>query len=680
MPRILGLDLGSNSIGWSLVETSTNGKSGKLLATGVRVFPEGVDRDQTGSEKPKNEKRRIARGMRRQIARRARRKATLRRHLQQLGWIPVLEADRLAWDRLDPYELRDKALREALTLPELARVLVHLNQRRGFLSNRKADAAQRKENSATLQEISQLASELQGSTLGQHLAEKRKDPYRRVRGIHTHRQMFLDEFDRIWCAQQKYHPKVLTEQLRNGQTIPDERRYPREPLPRRDHKRVSLLDRFGLFGLIFFQRDLYWPRSVVGNCELEPKQKRCERADRLAQRFRLLQEVNNLRIIPGYQKDRELTPDERSELLKYLSGRKEATFDEIRKKLKLLEGTGFNLEVGDRRKLQGMPIDALLGNKNYFGKAWEKFSDEWKNQIVRDLLDNDEPTLRDKAARDWQLPPETIERLLETDLGQGYMSYSRMAIQKLLPYLEEELPLMSKDGSPSALQRAGYLRPDQRVVNQKESLPAVPDDILNPLVKQALFEVRKVVNGLLREYGKPDAIHIEMAREVKGNSIVRAKQAADMRSRERLREQAADAIRELGDKATHNKIDRWLLWREQGEICLYSGKNISPRKLLSGEVDVDHILPYSKSLDNSLMNKVICFRSENALKGQNTIHQWLAASNPQKLEQILQRAMKLPLDIRNRKLTKLKQETVVLDEFLQRQLSDTAYITSKVRE
>src|SRR5438132_2761240 len=142
----LGLDLGSQSIGWALVDDERS----RILGVGVRVFPEGVDRDTSGAELSKNESRRIARGMRRQIARRARRKRRLREELARGGLLPELallprgDERRDAWEseqfeKEDPYSLRRRALNEILEPYEIGRVLLHLNQRRGFQSNRKAD-------------------------------------------------------------------------------------------------------------------------------------------------------------------------------------------------------------------------------------------------------------------------------------------------------------------------------------------------------------------------------------------------------------------------------------------------------------------------------------------------------------------------------------------------------------
>ena len=238
--------------------------------------------------------------------------------------------------------------------------------------------------------------------------------------------------------------------------------------------------------------------------------------------------------------------------------------------------------------------------------------------------------------------------------------------------------MLSRDGAPSALSEAGFLRPDQRLAKQGDRLPLPSDKITNPLVRQALFEVRKVVNAVIREYGKPDAIHIELAREVQGTAEKRSEASRRMRERERLRDAAAEEIRLQGYKPSREAIDRWLLWKEQREICLYSGRPISPHQLLSGEADIDHILPFSRSLDNSLMNKVVGFRDENRAKGNRTPWEWLGDSHPDRYDAILQRARDLPYEIRNRKLLKLQQKEVSLEKFVARQLTDTGYITTQV--
>ncbi len=677
----LGLDLGPTSIGWALVDEL----AGRIVATGVRVFPEGVDRDQQGAEHPKNEQRRIARGMRRQIARRARRKRVLRAALIEAGLFPATAELQSALIELDPYELRRRALSDKLSLHEIGRLLIHINQRRGFLSNRKEDRKKRKETSELLEEINTLAAEIKAAghnTLGEHFAAVRAaSPHTRIRGRHTRRDMYELEFDTIWAAQQRYYPDLLTEQLKYGEA--GRQNFPKTPDPPRGST-TSMLQRYGFHGIIFFQRPMYWPKSIVGQCELEPKQKRCPRADRAAQRFRLLQEVNNLKVLDSTTGDeRSLSDEERALLIQNLAKRKELTFDQIRKlftkNFGWPESVRFNLERGDRSKLLGMPTDAILSGKHLFGKAWHDRSEREKTLIVRSLLHDDEETILQKATTEWGLSREVAEELIDTDLegkeSKGYSAYSAVAIEKLLPHLERGLLMMTKDGTPSALSEAGYLRPDQRVVNQLDQLPQ-PPDLTNPIVRTALFEVRKVVNAIIREYGKPARIHLELSREAKGTAESRRRRTSQMRENERERDNAADRLREMGHRVSADAILRYRLWVQQGRECIYSGRPISQAQLLSGEVDIDHILPFERSLDDSMMNKVLCFRTENQGKSQRTPAEWLAETDPAKYNSVLQRCTKLPYP----KARRFRVRDIVIDDFISRQLNDTSYITTQVHD
>jgi CRISPR-associated endonuclease Csn1 len=671
--------LGATSIGWALVDEGQK----RIIAAGVRVFPEGVDRDQQGGEQSKNEQRRIARGMRRQLARRARRKRRIREALVAAGLLPdvaLLKPDdprRVAWEshafhQADPYTLRADALRGKLKPYELGRVFLHLAQRRGFLSNRKKDRSA-KETSDLLQEMNRLGEELAGETLAQHLLKRGgAGGRRRVRGIHTTRKMYEDEFEAIWEAQRTHHPDLLTEQLKYGTVR--KQPYPAEPRPRGS---ASLLELFGLHGLLFFQRRMYWPRAAVGRCELEPKLARCPRADRAAQRFRLLQEVNNLRVLDtDTSEERQLAPKERERLLAWLAQHKEIKFEDIPARLGLLEGVRFNLERGDRKALKGMETDCLLANKKVFGKGWFDRSEAEKNAVVRTLLDErlDDTAVIETAMRDWGLSEEAAQQLTEVPLSDKYARYSLVAIEKLLPHLEKGMLLNAASGVPCALSAAGYKKPHESAVGQRDDLPE-PPEITNPIVRQGLFEIRKLVNTIIREHGKPARIHIEMAREIKGNAEQRARMSREQRVRQAARDAAAEEIRK-GYKVTSEAITRYLLWKEQGETCIYSGKPISLRQLLEGEVNEDHILPYPRSLDNSQMNRVICFTHENTLKRDQTPYEWLAEREPAKYEHVLQRAAKLPYP----KAQRFRQPDVQLDDFFNRQFQDTAYIGTQVRE
>src|SRR3989304_1954661 len=207
---VLGLDLGPHSVGWALVNDDSDPPAeSKLVDLGVRVFPEGVDNFDTSKELSRNESRRVARGMRRQIRRRARRRRQLKQALLDARLWPSDPDDEAKLYVADPYALRARALTERLEPFEIGRVLLHLNQRRGFLSNRKKDRGD-KEVEGMLAEINENEEERKTGgveTIGAWLAEKQasidhktRQPNDHVRNRHLARSQYDDRFAAIWAA------------------------------------------------------------------------------------------------------------------------------------------------------------------------------------------------------------------------------------------------------------------------------------------------------------------------------------------------------------------------------------------------------------------------------------------------------------------------------------------------
>lgn len=674
MAVTLGLDIGANSIGWALIEDGT-----RILDAGVRVFPAGVDKFDTKRECSKNETRRTARGMRRQIARRARRKRLLRDALIDAKLWPIDAAARDDLLRLNPYELRARGLDEPLPPQHFGRALIHLAQRRGFKSNRKskADAKEASEVLAEMNELDARREQAGCRTIGEyffrhfpHAGEhERHDDLalERVRNWHTRRSMYEKEFEELWQSQSS----------RDGETA---RLLNRDPeLKQRVHH------------LIFFQRELYWPKSMIGRCELEPRQPRCPRADRLAQRFRLLQEVNNLQYLDEDTGEiRPLAPEQRALLLEKLERRRDMSFRDIRTTLGLHESVQFNLERGERGKLKGMVTDAELANKHIFGKQYWELGDATKDAIVRAVLEEaDESKLIERAMTEWGLEEAAAKRLAAVDLPGGYLHLSRTALEKLVPHMERGLLYMSGDDSPSALSEAGYLRPDQIQRRIQLDLPD-PPDLPNPVVRQALYEVRKMVNTILREYRRkfrdpdwrPDHIHVELARNAKASAEERQKMSKRRAKRELERDDAAEEIRTYARerdpmiRVTRSRIDKLLLWKEQKGDCPYCDRSISMSQLFSGDADVDHILPYSRTLDDSFENRVVGHVRCNRDKGNRMPYEWLGERHPQRYDQMLQRVRALQWGKRKRFI----QKELDLDKAITRHLNDTRYISRAVVE
>ena len=637
----LGLDIGANSVGWALINDEPT-KTGDNIITGVRVFPEGTENTKAG-EQSRNLKRRDARQMRRQLDRRTMRKRRLRKVLINTGCFPDDEKKINILLEKEPYELRRKALDEKLSKEDFSRALMHICQRRGFKSSLKTQGAEAKEQEGIKGEISGLQKNIEESdarTLGEYFAgliEKGEAP----RGRHTSRQMYMDEFEKIWSKQASYSPDVWTDGLK---------------------KKV--------YDAIFYQRPLKPQDHLIGKCDLEPDEKRCHRASWYAQQFRLLQEVNNLRVLSRRYGEVGLVEEERNKLIEELMKKREIKVEVIKDKiLELAEVESLNYERTERDKMEGNLIEAGLQKiykKEYKAKA------EWLRETVWEyLINEDHDDFVKKAKEEWKMPDQEIEALYNIKRPKdGYFSYSLKAIKKLLPYLEEGKDLYE------AKEAAGYRNGEREKVGY---LPLIHvNDFRNPVVTRAISETRKVVNAIVREYGMPSEIVVEMARETKGTIKSRREQNLKNLKMNAYHEDIKKKLDELKVPANHETILKYKLWEECSGICPYTGQSISLHELYGDHCrfDIEHIFPYSKSFDDSFINKTLCERIEDSKKGNRTPYE-AYHGDKEKYEQILIRVK------RNKKMPyeKVKRFSMkeIPDDFTNRQLNDTTYIAKAIR-
>jgi len=642
----LGLDIGSNSVGWALLDL---GEKPRIVDMGVRVFPEGVDRDTKGLEKSKNATRREARGARRTHQRRNLRKGQLLSTLQVSGFLPKDDSELRSLFHTNPYQLRKKGLDEKLEPYEFGRVLYHLSQRRGFKSNRKSGKA--KEDGVIMKGASALQTEMDSKgcrTIGEYFAGLNADE-QRIRGPYTFRSMYEKEFSLLWTKQGEYYPDVLTVELQKE--IRDE--------------------------IIFFQRPVRWDPETIGNCELEPGEKRCPRGDWYARQFRILQDVNNLIIQNPDGTEQKLTADQRKILLDELGQKEKLTFDKIRQKLGLMETQKFNAEYKIGRS--GKTVESLKGDnfswsmrsKNIFGpKKWHGTDEQEKMKLNEWLVELEDDQLKERLRSEYGFDDKQIEAILKISLPRGYMSFSRKAIINLLEFMEQ-------GALESQARTVAY--PDRRTTDDENTLDKLPmpEDLRNPIVNKALFEVRKVVNAIVREYGKPARINIEMARDVQGNTRQRDELHWKQHENKERNEDARKRLKEdIGiNNPTRPDVIKYNLWVECGKRCPYTGRQISQTALFgpNPEFQVEHILPYDRSLDDTYMNKTLCHVDENRVKHNKTPYE-AYSHDPERCEQIKQNIKVLPWPKRQ----KFLEQEINLDTHINRELNDTRYICREV--
>ncbi len=705
----LGLDLGATSIGWALYDIENE----KIIDLGVRIFDDGRD---AKSKASLCVKRREARGVRRLNNRLHMKKESLINELVRIGLLPEDEQARKSLKTLNPYRdiksddvdemekikkerrmpiyaLRAKALDNKLELYEIGRVLLLLAQRKGFKSSRKDNkesANYKKGNDLLKKEMDKYKARTYGEYLYKHHLEYPDKPIRLKNALNKenkleegiafpYREDYEHEFNMIWEKQKKYYPDTLNDN--NKERVKD---------------------------ILFLQRPL--KEQEVGMCSLEPNEERIPKAHPLFQEFRILQYINNLKLMRENTDKFESLDENQREILidKALNpdsvSKKILDFKEIRKLLKLNSKDKFNYEVSTNQDIPPFntterAIKEILNERQKTGKNetisdidtlekqkliqqdaeelknfWEQLDSEIKGKIIY-ILDRPSKYIgrqrtaeleEQKTAKylqdTYSLSPGASELLLRVKFKDsfeaGYGNLSEKAIRKILPYLRKGCKY------DEACKEAGYNHSSNKVEPEeflpyygkilqesclgKKDNPKTDEErfgkISNATVHVALNQVRPLVNEIIKIYGKPYDISIEYSRELPASAKERNKIIKNQEKNSAYKEKVREIIREKcnGAEASEQDIIKYKIWESMNadpckRVCPYSGKQICICELLGAEMEIDHILPFSRTFDDSINNKIICFREANRIKSGRTPYEAFGHNNsPYDWDKILQ--------------------------------------------
>ena len=702
MTKILGIDTGTNSLGWAIVEKQAD--EYHLLDKGVNIFQEGV-KIEKGIESSKAADRTAHKAARVRNYRIKLRKIRLLRILSDAHLCPPLSKVELSawrlkkeypkndlfmqWQGTDdesektPYAYRHKCLHECLDFNSmtdryiLGRAFYHMIQRRGFLSNRKDQSGD--DTGKVKESISNLTQEMHDDGY-EYLGDYFYSLYNKGEKIRNHytarNEHYLAEFKAI-CEKQKLDKNLGPEIVRQIEKA------------------------------IFDQRPLKSQKGQVGKCVFEKNKTKCPSSHPMYEEFRMLSFINNIKIqTPNDSALRPLSAEERELIMplffrKSIIKKKQFDFEDIAKKLAPKKQYGFYKKSSDAEmpylfnypmdtSVSGCPVTAAL--KEIFGDNWidslcETYTlAEGKSRlnVVNDIWHalffyTDETKLAEFGKNRLQLDDEEAKKFCEISLPSDYASLSLKAICKILPYLRrgliyshavflgnlcEVMPqyewnmeemrnaaidniiyemnqIDSKDVRTFEVCIKEYLKEQYHVSDEKlqklyhpsmmEMYPRVQrtnnhgvyqlgspriDSVRNPMAMRSMFRLRKLVNRLLEE-GKIDQdteIHIEFARELndanKRNAI-----AAYTKENQNKNDEARKKIRNLFKAETGNDIEptdvdvlKYVLWEEQGHICLYTGKQIRISDFVGAnpKFDIEHTIPRSVGGDSTKMNLTLC--------------------------------------------------------------------------
>lgn len=665
LPYILGLDVGVRSIGWAIIDLR-RGRPASIRRAGVRCFEAGVEGSiEQGKDSSRATQRRQARLARRQTWRRVERAKKVFRTLQRLGLLPPgngsdpaqrhkilheldaqlrlkhLCADDPVQAHLLPYRLRAKAAEAPLEPHAVGRALYHLAQRRGYLSNRKSDEKDDDEAQGQVKAgIADLEAKLAGRTLGQYFATL--DPRdERIRRRWTSRQMYLDEFNRIWAVQA---PGLgLAEEAKRS-----------------------------VYKAIFFQRPLRSQKGLIGRCELEPDARRAPQACLIAQEFRILQTVNHLRVRFPDGHECPLDRDERTTLIGALQDVSEMSVAAARKLLKLKKGATFTIEEFGEKTLPGNRTHARLAA--ILGSRWERMPAQERDQLVLEVLHYQKPSaLVRRSMNRWGLSRDIAEQLSEVRLEPALSRHSLAALGNLVPLMRE--------GKPYSTAKKEAYRQSFQSGKAMAILPPVlkwKPDLRNPAICRTLTELRKVVNAIIRLCGKPERIRIELARELKRSKKDRKRIADNQREQETKRKAALQKMLaqfpSYQPKAGFDPaIEKILLAEECNWECPFTGKTIGMDSLVGkqAQFDVAHLYP-RRYLDDSFLNKTLCFHDVNRHRMHDLLPKQAFSSDADGWEVILTRVKAFKGPAARIKLERFQADAVPVD-FVASQLNDTRY-------
>ena len=721
----LGLDVGIASIGWATVALDEKGEPYKLLNLGSRIFDK-AENPKDGSSLAMQ--RRQFRSQRRLIRRRRHRLDRVIFLFQKIGLCTNDELNKLFQTPApkNVYELRVDALDRKLDKQEWIRVLYSVLKHRGFKSNRKNAKSEDGLLLKAIQSNEEIIFNNGYRTVGEMLF---KDPLftnskRNKGGSYKNcvsRISIQKELDLLFEKQREYGNEFTSDYFKESflNIFLAQRNFDEGPgAP-------------SCYGGNLIEK-------MIGYCALEKDKKRAPKASLSFALFSFWSKINNIRYFESIKcKEYSISKEQARKVLQKALIKQDLSYSDIRKILGLDESCYFKdiTYTSKKSKKTKKKQQAKNNNESYLSidgltlvedvLTPEKDANE---QSVDTILDIEKKSkikffnsfISIKKAANGMLDhlnpfdPEdrkifnrisyafTVSKnddgiagyLNEIDISaeikeslinnlDGFSQFghiSEEACEKLLPFLENGCDYTS------ACVEAGYVSSSDDVVG-KDLLPARSselDDIVNPVVRRSVSQLIKVVNSIIRENGKPEYINVEFARDLARSFADRREITKEQEDRKAHNEKVRKIIEETFGRARASSKDILIykLWMEQESKCIYSGKHIDAHRLFEpGYVEVDHILPFSKSFDDSMTNKVLVFKEENQNKANRTPLEYMRASKPMYVDSYLA-MVKFLYKSNFKKLQNLTTEFCGNDreEWSTSNLNDTRYIAKFIHK
>lgn len=709
MKRILGLDLGSSSIGWAVVDEcsseilnegdSVATKKDSIVDIGSRIILLDADECTQFSKRQaltKNADRTKCRTRRKGYDRYQLRRALLLDELSRLG---MYDGRPLKLSTLELWGLRAKAVTDKISLEELGRVLCHLNQKRGYRTV-KSDFEDKKQG-AYVKAVVERYGELheQGVTIGQYLYnELKKDSAFRCKDRIYPRDTYVEEYDAVMACQRTFYPDVLTDSA-----IAHIRDY-----------------------IIFHQRPLKSCKHLVAKCELERhdveingRVRNCgprvaPRSSPLFQVCKIWECINNLNIRNSNNDPFPISIERKWAIFDFMNSHEKLKAADLKSLLGIKSRewqVGKSVGAGLQGNTTYCAIAKALGD--YAGKSEllrfdlqmvdGKHADVETGEIAKEIdaafesqplyrlwhtlySISDISELHDALRKRFGIEDKDVrEALCRIDfVKSGYGNKSSRAIRRILPYLQDGMQYY--DAKCAAGYDDATLTLEQNETRPlADSLSPIPKgELRQPVVEKILNQLVNLVNALMSEYGRFDEIRVELARELKQSREERESMSKAISKATKENDEYANIIREYGLTPTRSRIQKYKMWKETDKLCMYCGQPVGVKEFLMGfGAEIEHIIPRSVLFDDSFSNKVCACRRCNKEKNNRTAYDYMKSKGEGEFNAYLARVNDL---LEKKKISKTKQRNLLMpaselpDDFIARQLRESQYIAKKAKE
>lgn len=731
---VLGLDIGISSVGWGLIELNENNEPYKIKDTGVRIFSPG-ENVKTGESK--NIARREKRGTRRILRRRKFRINRIRYLLAEYNFLKksnknvisdIYEDLKEQYNTLidnyykekdiNPFELKTEALNRKLSNEELAIILVHYAKHRGYKSNRDEDNDDSGKVKSSIKENEKIMHEKNYRTISEMftLDEKFNDRIHNTTGdyrMSVNREMVLNDIENVLNCQIKF--RLIDEKFKEEyiKIWSSQRHYSKGPGGNSKYG-GNLIEK--MTGICKYTGEPRAPKQASSTeifnaltLMVNLRYKSNENYEKLTE-----EEINKILELAltkdsvTYKNLKEIL-DKETITIKGLELSKKEWIDCLNnfkvKILKLEKNDEVNLNEltkEEQEKFEKIKQEKLFSKKFIELKTTSAFRKEFSRafgkNIWKKLLDNIE--ILDEIAvilTNYKTEEDIIEQVENSEIIDNNLIECILHLPNLKDHNNLSLSLirnlnkLMKTGMlyNEAMSELGYNFSDLTINKEKFDI-LLPinskNEISNQRVIRSLAQTRKIINAIIKKYGMPYKINIETARELAKSLDERKKikrnQEENKENNDKIKKELCELLPnkfQNENKVSSFDLLKYKLWKEQQNICPYSLEKITIEELYdNGIVQVDHILPYSRTFDDSYFNKTLVKTKENQIKGNRTPYEWFKSDRERWKNYPMYKSYINSLNIPDKKkdnylLTNLTQE--IENEMRNQNLNDTKYIT-----